>query len=78
MFYPLEALPVQIRWLGYFSPITYVMEAARAQYRTQQVDVGGLFVGTILCVGYFIASLLFLYQMYDRSRKTGEFALLSS
>ena len=78
MFYPLEALPAQIRWIGYVSPITYVMEAARYQYQTQTVLWSSLGISTILCVMYFTASWFFLMQMYSRSRKTGEFARLSS
>jgi ABC-2 type transport system permease protein len=78
VFYPLEALPIQIRWLGYLSPITYVAEAARAQLATGTILWSWVGMGVVMCAAYLILSLLFLKKMYQRSRATGEFARLGN
>jgi ABC-2 type transport system permease protein len=78
VFYPVEALPVQIRWLAYISPITFVMEAARAQLHTHQPYWSYLGIGFVLTLVYFYLSLLFLKRMFYWSRKTGSFARLGN
>jgi len=76
VFYPVEALPVQIRWLSYISPITYVMESARLQFSTGQVNWSYIAIGAATCAAYVIAAWFFMQEMYTRARRTGEFARL--
>ncbi len=77
IFYPLSALPVQVRWAGYLSPITYVMETARYQLHTGEVLWPYLGIGTAVCLIYLILSWLFLEKMQLYARKTGAFARLA-
>jgi len=76
VFYPLAALPAQIRWLGYLSPITYVMEAARTQYLTGTVMWNYLGMSLLFDILYCAGAWFFLQKMFSRARKTGEFARL--
>jgi ABC-2 type transport system permease protein len=78
VFYPLSILPVQIQWLAKLSPITFVMEAARAQLQGQGIDFSQLAIALGLTVIYFIGASLFLNKMYQSSRKTGSFARLGN
>lgn len=76
VFYPVDALPVQIRWTSYLSPITYVMEAARHQFATGEVRWSFIGIGAVVCLLYCVGAGLFTRHMYSRARKTGEFARL--
>ncbi len=78
VFYPIEALPPQIRWLCYLSPITYIIESARTQLSTGHVLVNYLVISALLTSAYFGLSILFLNTMYKWSRKTGAFARLGN
>ena len=78
VFYPVEALPQQIRWVAYLSPITYVMQTAQKQLSTGEIDwpkLGISFVLNILCG---ILSWMFLQSMFRYGRKTGSFARLGN
>lgn len=76
VFYPVEALPEQIRWTSYISPITFVMEAARLQINTGQIWWSYISIGAVLCAVYVAGALYFMHRMYKRARSTGEFARL--
>lgn len=76
VFYPVEALPAQIRWTSYISPITFVMESARRQLATGEIWWSYVFIGAVMCAVYITLSLLFMKMMYTRARRTGEFARL--
>lgn len=75
--YPVEALPIQVRWLAYFSPVTYVMEALRQQvFGTGQLN--WQYIGMAYGIGsiYVILSGLFTWWSYTWAKRTGAFARL--
>lgn len=76
VFYPVNALPEQIQWMSYISPITYVMESARLQFATGEVMWNYLAIGGALCAVYVFITFAFMQKMYTRARQTGEFARL--
>lgn len=76
VFYPVQALPVGIRWMSYISPITYVMESARHQFATSTILWNYVVISIVMCALYLVGSWLFMQEMYKRARRTGEFARL--
>ncbi len=78
IFYPVEALPIQIRWLAYASPITYVMENTRAQLNGQPVNVLQLGISAVVTSIMVIAAYGFMHLMYQWARRTGSFARLGN
>jgi ABC-2 type transport system permease protein len=78
VFYPVEILPPQVRWLAFFSPITYVMESARYQLKTGTILVNNILISVFLTAVYFALSVLFLQKMFHWSKKTGSFARLGN
>jgi ABC-2 type transport system permease protein len=78
VFYPVEVLPKSIQWFAYLSPITYVMEAARAQYFRGEL-VGSMLLGAVISTVIYIAlAWWYFISMYQRSRRTGSFARLGN
>ena|SRR5258708_1084716 len=78
VFYPVEALPVQIRWLSYISPITYVMETARHQLQTGEIQWSALGISLLLTILSFIGGAAFLTSMFRWAKRTGAFARLEA
>lgn len=76
VFYPVSVLPVQIRWISYSLPITYVFESIRKQIVTGIIDWPALGIATILNIIWFIIACLVFQYTYAQSKKTGAFAKL--
>ena len=74
VFYPVEILPIQIRWIAYVVPTTYIFETIRGQLRDGSVNVNYLFIGTGLNIVYLIFSYVFLRTTFSASKKSGAFA----
>jgi ABC-2 type transport system permease protein len=74
VFYPVSVLPIQVRWLAYVSPITYVMEAARSQLQSGVIKWDYIGYSLLLTVGYALVSQWYLQKMFRWSRQTGAFA----
>jgi ABC-2 type transport system permease protein len=78
IYYSVEILPPSIRWFSYLSPITFVMESARAQLKTGEIKWMYLLISSVLTFIYLAASILFLKKMHKWSRWTGAFARLGN
>lgn len=74
IFYPLDALPESIRWVAFFSPITFVMQSYRNQLESGVIDVQNLTYAVLVNAVYFVAVVTVFTQMYKWSKKTGAFA----
>lgn len=74
VFYPVEALPVAVRWLAYGSPVTYAMQAFRHQLSTGQIDWHLIGVSALVNAIYFGSTILFFKTMLSHAKKTGAFA----
>jgi ABC-2 type transport system permease protein len=78
VFYPVEALPTQVRWIAYISPITYVMESARHQLVTGTVLWNYLGISFVLTLVTMVLATAYLNHMFTWARKTGAFARLGA
>lgn len=76
VFYPIETLPAQIRWVAYGIPTSYIFETIRGQLRDGHINVNNLVMATILNVVYLSVGYLLLKTTYMTSKKTGKFARL--
>lgn len=74
VFYPVDILPSQIRWIAYGVPTTYVFETVRAQLAHGTVNGSYLITGTLLNLVYLILSYLFLKTTFNASKKSGALA----
>lgn len=78
VFYPVDALPVQVRCLAFLSPITYIMESARYQLQTGNMLGNYILISILLTFAYLLISLYFLRIMFHWSKQTGAFARLGN
>ena len=76
IYYPVEALPSQVRWIAFASPITFVMETARMQLATKTINWNYLIAATLLAFTYLAVGCFLLNTMYKKSKKLGTFARL--
>lgn len=78
IYYPVSVLPVQVRWLAYISPITYVMESARGQLAGGNTNWSYLGISFLLDIVYLCLTAFFIKKMFSWSKKTGAFARLGN
>ncbi len=74
--YPLEALPPSVRWVAYASPMTYVMEAVRAQLSTGRLAWDLLAMSLIVNMIYLVLTTALFAWAIKWSKQTGAFARL--
>ncbi len=78
VFYPVSALPIQIRWLAYSSPITYIAESVRNQLKTGQPLWNYILISAAFTIMYLIGSWFFMQRMLKWSKETGALARLGN
>lgn len=73
-FFPVSILPKYLQTIAYLFPPTYIFEAARANISNISTNWNliGIAIGENII--YFVISIWFLNLMFNRSRKTGQFA----
>ena len=76
VFYPVSVLPVQIRWISYGLPATYIFETIRKQITTGIIDWQALGIATILNGVWFILACLIFQYTFRQAKKSGAFARL--
>ncbi|MDO8451718.1 MAG: ABC transporter permease [bacterium] len=76
VFYPVQVLPEQIRWIAFGIPTTYIFETVRGQLRDGSINGAYLAIGTVLNVIYLVGAYFILQRTYAASRKSGAFARL--
>jgi ABC-2 type transport system permease protein len=74
VFYPVEILPVQIRWVAYGVPTTYVFEAIRQQLGGGGFNTHSMWVGVFLNIVYLVLSYLILRFTFVASKSSGRLA----
>lgn len=72
--FPIEVLPAPVQIISRFIPVTYVFEAARANFLDQSTDWNSFFIALFLNSLYFVTGCIFFYFMFRKSRQTGQFA----
>jgi ABC-type multidrug transport system permease subunit len=73
-FYPLDVLPLPLRFIAYLFPPTHTFEAARYSlvYHTVNWQLFGIsFAENVF---YCVVCILFFNRMFNKSRDTGQFA----
>lgn len=71
VFYPVEVLPSQVRWIAYAVPTTYIFETIRQQLRQGSIHIEYIVIGTLLNGVYLILSYLFLRGTFTKAKKSG-------
>ena len=71
VFYPISALPVQIRFIAYLLPSSYVFEGIRKVIATGSVPSMDLWLSFGINFVYLIAVLIFFYYMFKKVKKKG-------
>jgi ABC-2 type transport system permease protein len=71
VYFPVEIVPSQLRWISYSLPPTYVFESARMQMLTGSARLNLLLDAFVLDVVYLAVSVLFLHSMWAAAKKTG-------
>lgn len=74
IFFPVEALPQQVRWIAYISPITFSMEAARNQLNTGRIDWTFVAISFAIASLYLLICSFFLALLKKQAQKSGAFA----
>lgn len=74
VFYPVEVLPLQIRWIAFGVPTTYIFETIRRQLVDGSINTHYLLIGTVLNIIYLILSYLLLRSTFAASKKSGALA----
>lgn len=74
VFFPVEVLPAQIRWVAFLLPTTYIFETIRGQIRNGNINTNYLIIGTIVNLIYLVLSYLFLRATFSAAKKSGKFA----
>ena len=76
VFYPVTVLPVEIRWISYGLPVTYVFETIRTQMTSGTIDWPALGVATVVNVVWMAVGWWIFQQTYRASKRNGSFARL--
>lgn len=76
VFYPVSVLPIQIRWISYGLPATYIFESIRKQLLTGTIDWPTLGIATLFNSIWFIIACLVFQYTFHQAKKTGAFAKL--
>jgi ABC-2 type transport system permease protein len=76
VFYPVETLPSQIRWIAYGIPTSYIFETIRGQLRDGNINMTNIGIATVLNIVYVCVGYTILKRTYMNSKKTGKFARL--
>ncbi len=72
--FPVKILPVQIQYISYLLPPTYVFEAARQALSSNAINWEYAAISFILNLIYFALSIIFFNFMFNRSKDVGQFA----
>jgi len=78
VFFPVDVLPQQIRWLSYAFPVTYIFEAARSKISTGLINWQYIAYATLLNIVFFFLCYLLMKKMMQRGRETGSFARMEN
>lgn len=76
VFYPIQTLPVQIRWVAYGIPTSYIFETIRGQLRDGSINTQYLVIATLINVIYLVVGYLILRATHNGSKQSGKFARL--
>lgn len=76
VFYPIEILPPFLQTISKFFPITYIFALSREFYFTQAINWQMLGIATFQNIVYFILAVVFFKSMFEKAKKTGQFARL--
>lgn len=73
-FFPISVLPEFMRIIAYTLPPTYVFEAARKSISNPSIDWTMMGISFLENLIYLIIAVWFFNKMFDKSKKTGQFA----
>ncbi len=76
VFYPVDILPVSIRWIAYGLPPTYVFEAMRKHVISGIVDWQAIGWATGINIIWFVMAWGIFQWIYKTSKRNGSFARL--
>lgn len=70
-YYPLEALPTAMQYVGKALPTTYLFEALRSYIATQNVPISYFIISLLLNILYLICAVTFFNFMFKKSKEKG-------
>lgn len=73
-FFPVSILPDFLQKIAYLFPPTYVFESVRFSLTNSTIDCSSAMIAFFQNIVYFIISILFFNNMFNKSKETGQFA----